>query len=359
MNSSPYIISGPCSAESPEQMLDVARVLAASGHVDLFRAGLWKPRTRPNSFEGFGKEALAWLQLVQKETGMDVTTEVANAQHAEWCLEAGIDVLWIGARTTANPFSVQEIADALKGTNVPVMIKNPINPDLQLWIGAIERIAKSGEREIKAIHRGFSFYGESKYRNKPMWEIPIALKSYFPDMQLICDPSHIGGKRELIHQISQKALDIGMDGLMIECHPDPDKALSDRRQQLTPEATIQLFEELSYKQKSTDDPKLLNELAQLRSRIDDLDEETIELLAARMEIAEKIGEYKKSNNLTILQLERWKEILRTRTKQANKLNLGEEFITRFLEQIHRESIRKQTDILNSKGVNEDEDSVMW
>lgn len=355
VNSKPYIVSGPCSAESAGQMLDVANVL--NSHVDLFRAGLWKPRTRPNSFEGVGKVGIEWLKLVQSETGMKVCTEVANAQHAEWCLEAGVDVLWIGARTTVNPFSVQEIADALAGTSVPVMIKNPINPDLQLWIGAIERVAKSGQREITAIHRGFSFYGESKYRNKPMWEIPIALKTHFPEMRLICDPSHITGSRELIPHVSQKAYNIGMDGLMVECHPNPDEALSDKSQQLTPEDAVALFDSLRWRSRSTDDPHLIDELSQLRSRIDELDEEILQLISSRMDVAEQIGEYKKENDLTILQLQRWQEIVSTRSAQAATLGLGEDFVTRYLEQIHRESIRKQTNVMNGKEAGSD--SVLW
>lgn len=355
---SPLVISGPCSAESREQLISTATQLASSGKVDILRAGIWKPRTRPDSFEGVGEIGLPWLKEAKETTGLPITIEIANAKHVELALKNDIDILWIGARTTVNPFTVQEIADALEGVNVPVMVKNPINPDLQLWIGAIERIRKAGVEEVAAIHRGFSYYGESQYRNKPMWEIPIALKSWFPDIHLICDPSHISGRRDLITKVAQRAMDLGMSGLMIESHIKPDEAWSDAKQQLTPDGLIDVLASLKPRHEEISDPEFINKLSDLRGDIDELDEEIIHLIAKRMEVANKIGRYKKEHGITVLQLERWKEILRTRIEQGKKLELSSNFIERCMEEIHKESINKQTRIMNN-GKSKEDNGVMW
>ncbi|MEY3398253.1 MAG: hypothetical protein RL220_847 [Bacteroidota bacterium] len=339
------LISGPCSAESEDQLMRTATELRDSGRVHLLRAGIWKPRTRPGAFQGVGEPGLAWLSRVREELGMPVTTEVANAAHVELCLKYGVDVLWIGARTTVNPFSVQEIADALRGVDIPVMIKNPLNPDLQLWMGAVERIREAGIDKIIAIHRGFSYYGKGLYRNKPMWEMPIALKSQFPELPVFCDPSHITGKRELLFQVAQKALDLGMEGLMLESHITPDQAWSDAAQQVTPSALISLLDKLQVRTGSTGDVMLLNKLAALRADIDKIDEEIVHLIAQRMKVAEGIGEYKRDHNMTIFQLDRYNEIMATRSALAAQLGLSEEFVRIFLEQLHKESIRSQTRVM--------------
>lgn len=355
-NQRPLVISGPCSAESEEQVMASCTPLAKSGKVHLLRAGIWKPRTRPDSFEGVGEIGLLWLVNAGKSLGLPTTTEVANPDHVEKALKAGIDVLWIGARTTVNPFAVQAIADVLKGENIPVLVKNPVNPDLQLWIGAIERIKKAGISKIGAIHRGFSHYGESRYRNRPMWDIPIGLKTEFPELPLICDPSHIGGKREMVEEISQRAFDLGYSGLMIESHVTPDKALSDARQQVAPEDLVNILSKLTYRAKELSDPLVINKLEELRKQIDTLDEELVRLLASRMSIAEKIGEYKEENDIAILQLKRWREILDSRTDLAEKLDLTPHFIQAVLDQIHKESIRVQT---RSRREAKRDDEVMW
>jgi chorismate mutase len=295
----------------------------------------------------------------REETGIPVATEVANAEHVELCLNHGVDVLWIGARTTANPFSVQEIADALKGVDVPVMIKNPVNPDLNLWVGAIERIQQAGIKTMAAIHRGFSFYGQSEYRNKPMWEIPIALKTWFPELPLFCDPSHISGNRAYILSISQRALDLGMDGLMIESHPTPKEAWSDALQQITPDSLAELIKNLRFRKGDVTDQEIIDDLGALRSEIDGIDDEIISLLASRMEVAEKIGTYKKLHDLTVLQLERWQEILQSRSALGSKLGLSKAFIDKYLEQIHKESIRRQTEIMNGGNKVGKDDGVLW
>jgi chorismate mutase len=338
------LISGPCSAETEEQVFETARQLKESGRVDLLRAGIWKPRTRPGAFQGVGEIGLKWLDRVRRELKMPVTTEVANASHVELCLKYGVDVLWIGARTTVNPFSVQEIADALKGVDIPVIVKNPLNPDLQLWIGAIERLQDAGIEKIVAMHRGFSYYGKGLYRNKPMWEIPIALKSEMPHLPVFCDPSHISGNRELLFQVAQKALD-----LMLESHPNPDQALSDAKQQVTPEALISLIDQLNIRSADSFDPVLQNRLSTHRIEIDKLDEEIIQLIAQRMKIAEGIGDYKREHNMTIFQLDRYMEIMKTRTSWATDLGLSDDFIKHFLEQLHKESIRTQTKIMRTSG----------
>lgn len=326
--------------------MQTAKGLQALGRVALFRAGIWKPRTRPNAFEGRGEEALRWLAEVKQETGLKTTVEVANAQHTEMALKYGVDVLWIGARTTVNPFSVQEIADVLKGVQVPVMVKNPIHADLQLWIGGIERIYNTGITQVAAIHRGFHVYGKTKYRNKPMWQLPIELRTQFPDLPLICDPSHISGNRELIPAVAQKALDLGMDGLMIESHIDPGSALSDAEQQLTPEALGRLMDALVLRKSGAGDSEVLDKLAQLRQIIDEVDDELINVLKKRVQTIEEIGRYKKEQGITIFQLARWQEILRTRGQWADRLGLSRQHVEKICQLLHEESIRIQNGLMN-------------
>jgi chorismate mutase len=301
----PLIISGPCSAETEKQVIATAIELAKTNRVNVLRAGIWKPRTRPNTFEGVGEKGLAWLKKAGVETGLPVATEVANAQHVDACLKNGIDILWIGARTTVNPFSVQEIADAVKGVDIPVFVKNPINPDLQLWMGALERINNAGITKIAAIHRGFSSFEKTPFRNAPKWEIAIELKTICPELDIICDPSHIAGNRALLPFIAQKALDLDMNGLMIESHIHPQTALSDASQQITPDALFQMLNELTIRESTSINKEFKSQLESLRTMIDELDEEIIQKMASRMKIAEKIGEYKKENNVTILQVKRW------------------------------------------------------
>lgn len=344
-NDKPLIISGPCSAETADQVLTTARQLKAIG-VNVYRAGVWKPRTRPNSFEGVGSEALEWLKLVKKETGMLTAVEVANVKHVYEALKAGIDILWIGARTTVNPFAVQEIADALKGVDIPVLVKNPINPDIELWIGAMERINAAGITKIGAIHRGFSSYEHAKYRNPPKWQIPIELKRRVPGLPIICDPSHIGGARELIAPISQKALDLDMDGLMIESHPEPDEAWSDAKQQITPSSLETILENLVQRAVHPENIPL-NQLDDLRQSIDEYDKELIQILGERMKCAMEIGAYKKNNEMTILQTNRWDEVLRSRMNLGEDLGLSNELILPIFKAIHQESINKQEQILTT------------
>jgi len=346
----PFIIAGPCGAETREQVLETAKGLAAISQVKLFRAGIWKPRTRPNSFEGVGEEGLKWLNEVQQQYTLKTTVEVANAQHVELALKYKVDVLWIGARTTVNPFSVQEIADAVKGVDIPVMIKNPIHADLHLWIGALERLNNAGITKLAAIHRGFHFAGKSKYRNKPMWEIAIELKTLLPDLPIICDPSHIGGKRDLIEPIAQKALNLGMNGLMIETHPHPDKALSDAAQQITPIELSDLLERLIFPDTQSNDVEFSNKLKSLRSMIDEVDDELINLLSKRLQIIEEIALYKKDQNITVFQLERWQEILRTRSQWAEKLGVSRHHIEKICQILHEESIRVQNEAINKKTI---------
>lgn len=343
----PIIISGPCSAETEEQVMATAQQLSSIGKVNIFRAGIWKPRTRPNSFEGIGEVGLKWLADAGQEVGLPVITEVANSQHVELALKAGFKKLWIGARTTVNPFAVQEIADSLKGTEVEVLVKNPINPDLNLWIGAIERFKGAGLNDVHAIHRGFSSFKSERYRNEPMWEIPISLKSHFPDVKMICDPSHICGRRDILQEVSQKAFDLAFDGLMIESHITPDEAWSDAKQQVTPDTLKTILEELILRQISVDD-SFAETLDSLRVKINDIDEDLIGLIAKRMGIAEEIGEYKKEHNITILQPERWAEIKALQTAAAEKNELSYKFIIKYLEAIHQESIRHQTAVMNKK-----------
>ena len=303
-NKRPLIISGPCSAETEEQVLATANRLAKTGKVDMIRAGIWKPRTRPGSFEGIGTKGLAWMQQARKQTGLPVTVEVATGKQVEDALHFDVDVLWIGARTTVNPFSVQEVADALRGADVPVLIKNPINPDLELWTGAVERVAKAGINQIGLIHRGFSSYGNTEYRNAPMWHLAIEMKRRNPGLMMINDPSHISGRRDILLDVAQKAIDLDFDGLIIESHIDPDKAWSDAKQQITPESLAELLDSIKWRHETTTEKEFIDALAKLREQINHIDDELIQLLGQRMKVADKIGQYKKDNNITILQTNR-------------------------------------------------------
>lgn len=341
----PILIAGPCSAETEEQVLSTASALAGQG-IHLFRAGIWKPRTRPDSFEGVGEKGLPWLRRVKEETGLKVTTEVANADHVEKALAFGVDVLWVGARTTANPFSVQEIADALAGMDVPVMVKNPVNPDLSLWLGAIERLYKAGIRRIAVIHRGFSYYGETRFRNAPRWQIPIEIKRLLPDVQLICDNSHICGRRDTLLEVAQKAMDLNYDGLMTEVHPLPGEAWSDAMQQLTPFQYSEMIRDLVVRKASTDDPEFLAVIDQLRHQIDEIDEDMIQLLARRMQLAERIGTFKRERQIAILQTQRWNEVLQKGLRLGEQYGLSQTFMTALLKTIHQESINHQALVMN-------------
>ena len=336
----PLVIAGPCSAETEEQVLAAARALAAQ-EVKIFRAGIWKPRTKPGGFEGVGVEGLRWLQRVKAETGMYVSTEVATERHVFEALKAGVDLLWIGARTAANPFAMQEIADALRGTDVPVLVKNPVSPDLELWIGAIERIYNAGIRRIGAIHRGFTSIDKSLYRNHPMWAIPIELHRRLPRLPIFCDPSHIGGKRELIAPLSQQAMDLGFDGLIIEAHCSPDCAWSDKAQQVTPEALAYIIRNLVIRDESI----TTESLTELRSQIDKLDDQLLELLSRRMRVSRDIGQYKKEHNMPVLQTQRYEELLARRAGQAGQMGMDREFMRTVLQAIHEESIRQQMEVL--------------
>lgn len=337
----PIVIAGPCSAETEEQVMSTAQALAKRG-TKIFRAGIWKPRTKPGGFEGIGVDGLAWMKRVKEETGMLVATEVATAKHVYECLKAGIDILWIGARTTANPFAVQEIADALKGVDVPVLIKNPVNPDLELWIGAMERINGAGLKRLAAIHRGFSSYDKKIYRNLPQWHIPIELRRRIPDLPIFCDPSHIGGKRELVAPLCQQAMDLGFDGLIIESHCNPDAAWSDASQQVTPDVLNYILDLLVIREgkQSTES------LGGLRNQIDECDNQIIEVLAKRMRICREIGTFKKEHGMTILQTGRYNEILDKRGAQGALCGMGSEFIKKVFEAIHEESVRQQMEIIN-------------
>tara|TARA_B100000513_G_scaffold195724_1_gene127142 strand:+ start:659 stop:1735 length:1077 start_codon:yes stop_codon:yes gene_type:complete len=341
----PFIIAGPCSAESEDQMLKIGHALKSHRNL-LFRAGVWKPRTRPNNFEGIGTIGLRWLSLVKQETGLSTTTEVANANHVEEALRHNVDVLWIGARTTVNPFAVQEIANALKGVDIPIMIKNPLNPEVNLWVGAIERLADAGLTKLAAIHRGFFAYNNTKYRNIPQWQLAIELKRRIPGITMICDPSHIAGKRDLIFEVSQKAIDMNYDGLMIETHISPEKALSDNAQQVTPDQLNNVLKRLVIRNHKIEDPVFKSSLDQLRIQIDDLDNELIDVLKRRMMVAEKIGIHKKENQVTILQSNRWEELFSSRIKNGIKSGLSEEFMSKLLKAIHQESINRQTEVMN-------------
>lgn len=347
LNKKPLIISGPCSAETEAQVLETAQRLANTGKVDMLRAGIWKPRTRPGSFEGIGTKGLPWLQQAKKITGLPTTVEVATGRQAQDALHFEIDMLWIGARTTVNPFSVQEVADALRGADVPVFIKNPINPDLELWTGAVERIAKAGIKTIGLIHRGFSAYGNTEYRNAPMWHLAIEMKRRNPELKIINDPSHICGRRDILMEVAQKAIDLDFDGLMIESHIDPDKAWSDAKQQVTPEKLAEMLDAITWRKEDVNSEEVHAALEKLRQQINHLDDEMMQILSQRMNLAEKIGQYKKDNNITILQTSRWNEILERAFKRGEKIGLSNEFITKYFDAIHMESINHQNKIMNS------------
>lgn len=345
VNQGPVIIAGPCSAESEQQVLKAAQQLKQLTPIHLLRAGIWKPRTRPNSFEGMGEKALPWLKQAGEATGLKTATEVANARHVEAALKHGIDVLWIGARTTANPFSVQEIADALQGTDTPVMIKNPVNADLALWIGALERVANAGIRQLAAIHRGFSSFEKTAYRNLPMWKIPMELKREFPDLPVICDPSHIAGDRTLIYRVAQKAMDLGLEGLMIETHPTPDQAMSDAEQQVTPLQLSRILSELELRSPQTENQGFAQELQTLRAQIDRLDRELMETLSERMRVVGQIGACKIRHNVTALQVKRMDEIIQRQMQMADQLGLRPEYVEDIYRTIHEESVKRQTDMM--------------
>lgn len=339
----PLVIAGPCSAESEEQVLSTARALKEISGVKIFRAGIWKPRTRPNNFEGLGELALPWLSQVKKETGLLTTTEVATARHVELALKHNVDILWIGARTTANPFSVQEIADSLKGVDIPIMIKNPINADLQLWIGALERISEAGINKLIAIHRGFSVAHQLELRNDPIWRIPMELKLRFPDLPIICDPSHITGKSELVQAVCQKAIDLNFDGLIIETHLQPEKAWSDSSQQITPKKLSEILHELILKSPDSTDKNFDHLLENLRAQIDRLDHELILTLKQRKDVVLKIANAKREKNITALQLKRFNELIQKRVKEGMELGLDEEYIKEIFDAIHDNSVKIQTD----------------
>lgn len=335
------IIAGPCSVESHEQLLRTAFELNETGKVDILRAGIWKPRTNPGQFEGIGLKGLSWLLEAKKQTGLPTAVEVATAKHVEEALTFETDVLWIGARTTVNPFSVQEIAEAIKGTNTTVLIKNPINPDLKLWIGAIERLEKSGITSIGLIHRGFSSYGEIEFRNAPIWQIPIEMKRLFPEIPMICDPSHICGKKDTLLAVAQKSIDLAYSGLMIESHYNPEIALTDKKQQLNASELDNLLNSIQWKSSSSNDDHFTNDLEKLRAEIDIIDQKVLSLLADRMKTSENIGLIKKQNKVTVLQSSRWNEVLNSTIKKASHLKLNDEFIKEYMETIHTESIRIQ------------------
>ena len=344
--SHPLVIAGPCSAETEEQVLKIAHELKNSD-VSIFRAGIWKPRTRPGGFEGVGAIGLKWLQKAKAETGLIMAIEVANAAHVKLALEHDIDVLWIGARTTVNPFAVQEIADALVGSDKIVLVKNPVNPDLALWIGGVERLYNAGIKKLGVIHRGFSTYEKTKYRNIPEWQLPIELQSRFPELVLICDPSHITGRRDMIQEVSQQALDLSYDGLIIETHIDPDNAWSDAAQQVTPKVLKQIFTELKVKKPTVEEDDYTIEMIKLRASIDIADSKLLEILGNRMKVAEQIGALKKAKNVAVLQNKRWNEILGKMILEGEDKGLSEEFILRIFKAIHQESISHQEKIINS------------
>jgi len=344
--SHPLVIAGPCSAETEEQVLKIAHELKKTD-ATVYRAGVWKPRTRPGNFEGNGAKALPWLAKVKEQTGMLTTIEIANAQHAKLALEFDIDILWIGARTTVNPFAIQEIADVLRGTDKIVLVKNPINPDLALWIGAIERLHAVGVKNLGAIHRGFSSYKKTKYRNNPQWQIPIDLKNRFPTLPIICDPSHICGERDGIFDVSQTALDLKFEGLMIETHTDPDNAWSDAKQQITPKRLAEITEDLKVRKDRVEEKDSLIKLQNLRKEINILDNQLIELLSDRMDVVENIGRVKKENNVAILQRSRWKEVIQGMIDLGNEHDLNSDFIEKIFKAIHQESIQHQKKIVNS------------
>lgn len=344
----PMIIAGPCSAETPEQLMETARHLALGGRVDYFRAGIWKPRTSPGSFQGIGAPGLSWLQEVRSETGMKVCTEVGSVHHVEEVLKAGIDMLWIGARTVSNPFVIQEIADSLRGVDVPVLVKNPLSPDIDLWEGAIKRLLQSGVKEVGAIHRGFFWWGKSQMRNQPFWHIPQELKTRMPDLQIVCDPSHIAGKRSLISLLAQRALEQEFAGLMIEVHPDPDKAWSDAAQQLTPDSFHNLLNDLLGTPHEVSSAEMLEEL---RSEIDNMDEMLIWALATRMTLSAKIAHVKKHSQMEPMQMQRWEQVMSRVKDMAGKSGLKPGFIEKLYNSIHKESLKLQHTLIDTHGNN--------
>lgn len=347
----PFVIAGPCSAETEEQVFTISKQIADNKLASVLRAGIWKPRTRPDSFEGVGEVGLKWLVDAGKAVDLPVATEVANKTHVELALKAGVDVLWIGARTTVNPFAVQEIADALVGSQIPVLIKNPVNPDLELWIGAFERLEKAGLNDLAAIHRGFSVYKHPKYRNVPNWEIPIALKERRPDLSIICDPSHITGNRSLIAEVSQKAMDLNFEGLMIETHDNPDKAWSDAAQQVTVEKLNLIIRNLVLRTSQVSN-EFASYLLEVREKIDILDDRLFDLLTARMALSEEVGQFKRENNIMILQQEHWARIINKRLDLSADYDLSEKFVRQFMDAIHQESIRHQIKVMNPKSEND-------
>ncbi|WP_240671084.1 chorismate mutase [Lacibacter luteus] len=346
-NKRPLVISGPCSAETEEQLVATAQQLAATGKVDILRAGIWKPRTKPGMFEGIGAKGLPWLQKAKELTGLPTAAEVATAKQVEDALTFDVDVLWIGARTTVNPFSVQEVADALRGVDVPVLIKNPINPDLELWSGAVERVARAGIKQIGLIHRGFSSYGNTEYRNAPMWHLAIEMKRRNPGMLIVNDPSHICGRRDILQETAQRAIDLDFDGVMIESHIDPDKAWSDAKQQVTPERLGEMISSIIWRKEDVASEEYHAALEKLRQQINHLDDELMQIIGQRMKIAESIGQYKKDNNITILQTNRWNEILERAYREGERKGLSKEFITKYFDAVHMESINHQKKVLDS------------
>lgn len=340
-NERPIVMAGPCSAETEEQVMQAATTLAQKG-CHIFRAGAWKPRTKPGGFEGNGEAALPWLARVKEETGMLIATEVATPEHVELCLKHGVDILWIGARTCANPFAMQALADSLRGMDLPVLVKNPVNPDLELWIGGMERINQAGIKRLAAIHRGFSSYDNKMYRNSPMWQIPLELRRRIPALPIICDPSHIGGRRELVAPLCQQAMDLGFDGLIVESHCNPDKAWSDAKQQVTPDVLDYILSLLIVRDKS----QVQEGIIQLRQQIDDLDNQLMELLAKRMRVCRQIGQYKKEHNMTVFQASRYNEILEKRGAQGALCGMSPEFVATVFESVHEESVRQQIEIIN-------------
>lgn len=345
--SHPLVIAGPCSAETEKQVLEIAHQLKDTD-ATVFRAGIWKPRTRPGNFEGVGSLGLKWLQKAKEETGMLIATEVANATHVDLALQHDVDVLWVGARSTVSPFIVQEIAEALKGTDKTVLVKNPVNPDLSLWLGAVERLHTADIKNLGVIHRGFSTYEKTRYRNNPEWQVAVDLQNRFPDLPLILDPSHIAGRRDIIFDLCQTALDLNYDGLMVETHHNPDDAWSDAKQQVTPDRLVQIMEDLRIRKEMDDEAEFQNELNKLRTQIDVIDHQLIEILGKRMKVADGIGTLKKSRNVAVLQTKRWNEILGKMILEGEQNNLSEEFVLRMFKAIHQESINHQEKILNKR-----------
>lgn len=344
----PSVIAGPCSAETKEQVMETAKGLKDLG-INVFRAGIWKPRTHPGSFEGIGVEGLGWMQQVKKEYGLKISTEVASERHVFECIKFGVDLVWLGARTTANPFLVQEIADALRGTDIPVLVKNPVNPDLDLWIGALERLNRAGIKKLGVIHRGFSTFEKIQYRNDPQWQVAIELRSRFPELPFFVDPSHMGGSKDYIQEISQRSLDLGFEGLMIESHCNPTCALSDAKQQLTPEELRDLlYDKITVRDSDSDSPQWKENIDQLRAKIDVLDENLLYTLASRMKVSRQIGQYKKDNNIAILQTSRWDAVLAKVVEKGREYDLSEKFLTAVFNAIHEASVDAQNEVISGR-----------